>query len=264
MIWGNKEKDKEGKVADFIKSTFYDLTHLEINTIIKEDMNCSKLPDSPREILHLIATQYDKEINRLGKIYEKVLPTGTSNPDYYKRTTKGSGEKSFFELRENARKWKEKLSSNTDKSEDFEINQEEMKKDIKMLERIEVVSNDIYQLLKSPDVTKGNEIDFDEESGIDAFREQVKVEKEKSELKLDLRQYALIKKALDIGTETVVLQTIIGIDGDVTSRISRSFADNPISFINEIHHDAINTSVKFWNSLVDIVFGIGKAIFGGK
>ncbi|MFA5327627.1 MAG: hypothetical protein WC384_07540 [Prolixibacteraceae bacterium] len=254
------------KTKNLISSTLYDLTHLEINTIIKDDMSCSKLPDSPREILHLIATIYDKELILLGVKYsDNIQPVANTNIFHGEREYKGSGMHSFLDLRENARKSKEKLSSLTTESAKLGFSLDNVKKDIKMLERIEVVSDDIYKLLQKPEVVpEQNKIDFDDAGGIQKFREIPKGKIRDYELNLDLRQFALIKKALDIGTETVVLQTIIGIDGDITSRISRAFADQPITFINDIHHDAINTSVKFWGNLVSMVVGIGKAIINYK
>jgi len=49
----------------------------------------------------------------------------------------------------------------------------------------------------------------------------------------------VIKKANDIGTDKVVLQTMIGMDGDVTTRIEKAFADKPVTFINEMHQQAL-------------------------
>jgi len=72
----------------------------------------------------------------------------------------------------------------------------------------------------------------------------------------------VIKKANDIGTEKVVLQTVIGMDGDVTTRISKAFADQPVTFINTIHQDAIGISVDFWKTLINVVVKLGTHIIG--
>lgn len=57
------------------------------------------------------------------------------------------------------------------------------------------------------------------------------------DLDLTAEQVALIHKAWDVGTERIVLQTVIQIDGDVTTRISKRFAKNPDNTILQIHND---------------------------
>ena len=92
-------------------------------------------------------------------------------------------------------------------------------------------------------------------------------EAEKYDLDLDLRQMMVIQKANDVGTERVVLQTIIGLDGDVTTRISQSFVNDPVPFVLDMHQNATSTSVEFWNNLVNIVVDFGKQllrVIGGK
>ncbi len=135
-----------------------------------------------------------------------------------------------------------------------------------MFQRIENISNDVRRILKIVDTIKGEPIGdvatykFDDPEIVNNFRVLNSKEAKYYELKLDLRQLMLFKKANDIGTEKVVLQTIIGIDGDVTTRISHAFADNPITIINDIHNEAIGISVKFWESLVSIVVKLGQTI----
>ena len=69
----------------------------------------------------------------------------------------------------------------------------------------------------------------------------------------------------DLGTETIVMQTRIGLDGDVITRIERDFAESggdPIhgkaaeatkNAIIGLHEKHIDISVKYWNSLVNMV-----------
>ncbi|WP_420387336.1 hypothetical protein [Roseivirga sp.] len=83
-----------------------------------------------------------------------------------------------------------------------------------------------------------------------------------SELDLDIRQFSILKKAYDIGTSRVALQTIIGLDGDVTTRIAKSFADNQIPLVNELHHDGIRLSVNYWEKLIDALTKFGEYIVG--
>ena len=76
----------------------------------------------------------------------------------------------------------------------------------------------------------------------------------------DARDKLAIKKALDLGLEHVVMQTRIGLDGDVTTRISEKFSNNPKDFILNLHNDGVDISVKYWSKIFDTLAGIGKNI----
>jgi hypothetical protein len=281
----------ESKVKDKISTTLFDLTHLEINTIIKDEMSASKAPSSPRLLLHNLAVKYDLKLKNLGDIYSDVDTFEGTGKMLFNGVTKmaGSGVRSFLELRDRARTFHEKILENefllVSNADENKLNKEIIDADIKMLQRIEAISNDIKNILSVKGVlpdsngtlssngflrsSKSNRnkaaeiLDFDDKEAISKFKIMTEQEAEQQELNLDLRQLMVIKKANDIGTEKVMLQTIIGIDGDVTTRISKSFANQPVNFINNMHHDATIISVKFWENLVNVVVKLGESIFGG-
>jgi hypothetical protein len=268
------------KLEEKVSSTLYDLTHLEINTIIKDEMSATKAPASPRLILHSLAGKYDLKLISLGDKYAEYIDNpGTKGENLFRgdRVKEGSGYVAFQELSERAKSSVDLL--NAFKSR-LPIPQDQVEADIMMLKRIQTISNDIRRILKIDGVDpcevhlkdpgksaaplkKNNKtFDFDDPETVVIFRTMNSSDAGKYELNLDLRQMLVIKKANDIGTERVVLQTIIGIDGDVTTRISKAFAEQPISFINEMHHEAIGISVEFWKSLINVVVELGKSIFG--
>ena len=281
----------DSKVKDKISTTLFDLTHLEINTIIKDEMSASKAPSSPRLLLHNLAVKYDLKLKNLGDIYSDVDTFEGTGKMLFNGVTKmaGSGVRSFLELRDRARTFHEKILENEllllSNADENKLNKEIIDADIKMLQRIEAISNDIKNILSVKGVlpdsngtlsskgflrsSKSNRnktveiLDFDDKETISKFKIMTEQEAEQQELNLDLRQLMVIKKANDIGTEKVMLQTIIGIDGDVTTRISKSFANQPVNFINNMHHDATIISVKFWENLVNVVVKLGESIFGG-
>ena len=281
----------DSKVKDKISTTLFDLTHLEINTIIKDEMSASKAPSSPRLLLHNLAVKYDLKLKNLGDIYSDVDTFEGTGKMLFNGVTKmaGSGVRSFLELRDRARTFHEKILENEilliSKADENKLNKEIIDADIKMLQRIEAISNDIKNILSVKGVlpdsngtlsskgflrsSKSNRnksveiLDFDDKETISKFKIMTEQEAEQQELNLDLRQLMVIKKANDIGTEKVMLQTIIGIDGDVTTRISKSFANQPVNFINNMHHDATIISVKFWENLVNVVVKLGESIFAG-
>jgi hypothetical protein len=254
-------------------------------------MSASKAPSSPRLLLHNLAVKYDLKLKILGDIYSDVDTFEGTGKMLFNGVTKmaGSGVRSFLELRDRARTFHEKILENelllVSNADENKLNKEIIDADIKMLQRIEAISNDIKNILSVKGVlpdsrstpsskgffrsSKSNQnkaaeiLDFDDKETISKFKIMTEQEAEQQELNLDLRQLMVIKKANDIGTEKVMLQTIIGIDGDVTTRISKSFANQPVNFINNMHHDATIISVKFWENLVNVVIKLGESIFGG-
>lgn len=256
---------KTQQIQEKVSSTLYDLTHLEINTIIKDEMIASKAPASPRLILHTLATKYHDKLMALGVKYKNTLQTGAlSGTNLFRgeMIKLGSGYESFKELSdraENSIRLLREYLENNHASADL------INPDIMMLQRIHNISDDIRRILKvkNVDPCEGKQdSDFDDPEVVKKFRSLTAGEAEKFELNLDLRQLMVFKKANDIGTERVVLQTVIGMDGDVTTRVSKSFADQPIQLISLMHQQAIEISVDFWKSLVTVVVKLGESLVG--
>lgn len=256
---------KARKIEEKVSSTLYDLTHLEINTIIKDEMVASKAPDSSRLMLHSIATKYHFKLVELGKKYQQFLPraeTQVQNLFRGEMVFLGSGYDSFKELSDRAEHAISLLREYEPGQPDDKDN---LQSDIMMLQRIHNISDDIRRILKMDGVDPCGEkknADFDDPKMINAFRNFTSRQAEPYELNLDLRQLMVFKKANDIGTERVMLQTIIGMDGDITTRVAKSFAEKPVTFINQMHHDAINISVDFWKNLINIVVKFGESVIG--
>ena len=86
------------------------------------------------------------------------------------------------------------------------------------------------------------------------------------DLDLTTEDTLTIRKAFDLGTEEIAMQTIISIDGDVTTRIAREFATSPNQTVLNLHNEAINISIKFWDNLINTIMSIAgqtfKAILG--
>lgn len=262
------------KLEEKVSSTLFDLTHLEINTIIKDEMCASKAPASPRLILHNLATNYDEKLIMLGNKYKKyfIMPgDGAINLFRGLKEKEGSGVESFKELSEKAKRAGKLLRENKDS---ICLTEDCINADVMMLQRIETISNDIRRILtmKGVDPCKTDSVNitpddkgtfnFDDPDTITTFRFLPSREADQYELNLDLRQLMVIKKANDIGTESVVIQTIIGMDGDITTRISQAFANQPIPFINAMHDEAITISVKFWKTLIRVVVQLGERLIG--
>jgi hypothetical protein len=253
------------KLEEKVSSTLYDLTHLEINTIIKDEMIASKAPASPRLLLHALAAKYYEKMWSLGNKYVVFLPQmDSTDVPIFRGEMKytGSGYDSFKELSDRAENSIKMIRENKSA---ISVPEEDLNIDIMMLQRIHNISDDIRRILKMEGVDPCDDkknYDFDNKEMVNNFRNMTAQKAEKFELNLDLRQLMVFKKANDIGTEHVLLQTIIGMDGDVTTRISKSFANQPVQFINQMHHEAIGISVDFWKSLITVVVKLGESVIG--
>lgn len=68
-----------------------------------------------------------------------------------------------------------------------------------------------------------------------------------------------VRKAWDMGTEIVVMQSTIQIDGDVVTRILKGRETAANGIIVGVHRDAVDTSFRYWSFMVD---ALGR--FAGK
>ena len=62
-----------------------------------------------------------------------------------------------------------------------------------------------------------------------------------------------LRKAWDIGTEIILLQTVIQIDGDVVSRFQAGLEGTERTELQALHANAVDISFKYWRWLIDAV-----------
>jgi hypothetical protein len=67
----------------------------------------------------------------------------------------------------------------------------------------------------------------------------------------DAATLVLIRKAWDIGTEVVVMQTVIQIDGDVVNRIQPGRETGEYKPLHDLHKDAVDISFRYWRWLIE-------------
>ena len=81
---------------------------------------------------------------------------------------------------------------------------------------------------------------------------------------LSVSDRAQIRKIWEIGTETVLVQTVIDIEGDVLTRINPLVAEGTRPHVLEIHQSGIETSMKMWGNLVavagQLLEALGRAV----
>jgi hypothetical protein len=86
----------------------------------------------------------------------------------------------------------------------------------------------------------------------------------------------LVHKAWDVGTEVVIMQTSLQVDGDVITRLSPSMMRNDPEqfgqvdpgFISLVHNNALATATAQWRSLFDLAADLldklGDRLFGPR
>lgn len=220
-----------------LENLITDLFSLEVNTIIKQGMLATKMPN-PAHALIDVAIDYSIALCRLG-----------GEPG------NAEGEASFRvfdELREGAARRARALQG---LSEDKAVAKTQMPKslsdsaaaDVLLLCRIRDTSDQLKDIFgKSPG---GKATRFDRNSANDFQPEQ---------LPLTDKQRLVLRKAWEIGTEEVVLQTSVTLDGDVVSRIRPDYAMPEKRGFIEAHQRGVDTSIAFWKALVNVV----RAMFG--
>ncbi|WP_281613703.1 hypothetical protein [Flammeovirga sp. SubArs3] len=278
-----------------LKALASELLTLEINTIFKENTTGAKMPANKRIALYDIIQRYRKTLIEYG-ICEKANgqpPSldGAGNPKFLLRFV-GAGEYSFYEVKRAAvhgKAYYEKLQTQMQTPEQLE----ELKNRIQMLYRIERQSAVMMGLFKEQrhklDIDnkqgttgydaefngKGCNSDYDlypSQKGSFVWNNDISLAEMNNVDPLDLtsEQVTNIRKAWELGTQQVLLQTVVQIDGDVTSYLTPKFVHLPKDFrdmVMNFHQSSTNEATAHWSSLFKVVADLtGKAfssIFGG-
>lgn len=265
-MFGKKKSDTVQKASAGLMGLVDDLTHLEINTIIKTNMVAGTMPRNLRKALWDLAVKYDNALNDFGDKYKEYLDkvdpdtlnqynTVTSSPWRF------AGRWSFSIVRKRAKIMSEMMREILEKN--LYAKPEELEKDIMVVNRKRIFCNEIVNIFETIAMRKGvtpqKPTTVNAETGDmtsvawnnDVHLHQILGIKE--DLGIQASERLVIKKAYDLGSEEIVMQTIIAIDGDVTNRVMKDFANNPNQAVMSIHNKGVQDSVGFWKSLVEIV-----------
>ena len=265
-MFGKKKNNAVKKASAGLMGLVDDLTHLEINTIIKNNMVAGTMPRNLRKALWDLAVKYDIALNDFRDKYEEYLDK--VNPetlnDYNTATAspwKFAGRWSFSIIRKRAKALGDIMREILE--DDLYGKPENLEKDIMVVTRKRIFSNEIVNIFETIAARKGvtpeKPANVDPETGDlssvawnnDVHLHEILAIKE--DLGIQASERLVIKKAYDLGSEEIVMQTIIAIDGDVTNRVMKDFANNPNQAVMDVHNKGVQDSVGFWKSLVEIV-----------
>jgi hypothetical protein len=65
-----------------------------------------------------------------------------------------------------------------------------------------------------------------------------------------------LRKIWEIGTEEVVMQTVLWIDGDATHRIHPAYADKAHEPLLQMHSASVGVSLSYWKSLSELIMSL--------
>ncbi|HZK09224.1 MAG TPA: hypothetical protein VFC92_13655 [Bacteroidales bacterium] len=223
------KKSVIGKLLD-------DLTHIEINTIIKKGMTSAPQPDSIEEKLRVLLSDY---IEKLASIIRRNdLPM-----DFQ---LKGK----TVSIRCAEIKSYEKLYADLDALDDYmslnHIRIEE--KDYVIIIRMKSFCN--YLRSRSSDML------FTQSKNLASDVNLYSVDMDRCadfKIKINDRDKVMITRVFDLGTERIVMQTRIGIDGDIITRIEQDFAGMPKQVVLDAHDKHTNLALKYWQDIINVV-----------
>lgn len=155
---------KSGTFFDHIRRTADDLTALEINTIIKEDMTCFKPPDNDRMVLYMLGKTYHYKIKELGALYAQAiidpelsdtvkkecfleLDGSALELNLFRRNIEFAGG-GIFSFRELSLRAGKAIKWIQDHSHSLSIPEEQQKMDIMLLSRIEGKSFEVCRAIE--------------------------------------------------------------------------------------------------------------------
>lgn len=72
-----------------------------------------------------------------------------------------------------------------------------------------------------------------------------------------------VRRIWDVGTEEVVMQTHVQINGDVLTRVTARYATEKYRILHQIHQQGTQVSLNMWKELAATVSAIFKDLIGG-
>jgi hypothetical protein len=212
------------------------LLNLEINTIVKQDMTATKMP-AARHALMDIGKSYRIELEHVGAAGEWGLPISGETPH---------GSLNYFNLyREAASQRLEEIESSIPPPSTAELARRS--RDLIMLTRIRDTSDQLKGVLRRA----GDDNNYSH-NRVEGLTDNPP---EALEPGLAAEHLAIIRKAWEITTEQVLIQTVIQLDGDVITRISPAADLSEGSQLLRIHNDSLKFSTSFWGQLIGLVTG---------
>lgn len=229
-----------------LTATARSLLNIEVNTILRDNMTAEPMPPLPHAILD-IAEDYARRLVSFGvdlapyfaapaDALGKVEPTWTAAPAPVSGYLTVSGE-TFERIRLAARNAAGSAAAaprRLDSSERV------------LLDRIINNCDEVKEILKRLGA------DFE------PFRNKTRAELASETIRrgayaVQVDDMVSLQKIWDIGTEEIMAQTVVFVNGNVTTRVQQSLLRPELQQLFGIHRQAVDVSVSCWHYLLDAV-----------
>ena len=266
-------------MSSALKKLASDLLRLEINTIVTENLGGNK-PNNFRRLLCDLAEDYRLKLGRYQALAIGEEPP-TENTDVKGYVKYNGGREAYKELFKKSNDlwdiYQDKVNALPESEE-----KEMAKRRLLLIGRMYDQSNtvlDVFRELKEeseaitqeataagtiPDVEAHPNLIWDNDFNVKDLHKHTDYE-------LNPDQMATLRKAYEIGTQYILLQTVVQIEGDITSYVTTKFLEMKGSeqeVIMKMHNTAMDTSIRLWQYLFQtigsLLGGISGGMFGKK
>jgi hypothetical protein len=257
-----------------LKKLASDLLRLEINTIVTENLGGTK-PNNFRRLLCDLAEDYRIKLGRYQAFIDGEEPPA-ENKDVKGYLKYNGGREAYKEmLIKSDSLWdiyQDRVNATMDTEE-----KEKFQRRLLLIGRIHDQCNtilDVFGQLKEESEAIAQEASAagttpDEEAHPNFHWDNdinVKELHKHKDYELNPDQMSVIRKAYEIGTQYILLQTVVQIEGDITSYVTTKFLDMKTSeqdVILKMHNTAMDTSIRLWQYLFQTIGSLLGGITGG-
>lgn len=272
------------------KTILDDLLNLEVNTIVKTGMTGRKMPALGHALIDIFS-DYDSWLGRqtgeLNEVWSEFLPMGAAEAFLHDTVAKGQTSEWWIVVRvtsdepaETARAAAEPaadggfgLAEKLDVEPLFDAKKSITVKDFERLRRRARTAEEVYSVLernRRPVAAGANVMlrriirNCDQLGGIlgksstgggtaTLSRKDPSGAQNASADKLSAEDVITIRKAWEMGTEVVALQTVIQLDGDIVTRVNDAYRARQSQSVRDLHREGVSNALEHWQFLVKTV-----------
>ncbi len=271
---------------DYLKNLAGDLLTLEVNTIVKENTTSSKMPANKRYALLSIANSYRDLLINYG--VSRLSYKGVASSADDDRTVlywRFGGEFSFTEIYKCANHGIELLRKRIEAATDLASIQK-MESQIRMLQRVSRHTSNFIGMFKArrkrlsqDEIAANTKLTSDPafetlDTETATWPSQAHQHQWNNDLSLadintlpDIElgpdEITLLRKTWEIGTQQILMQSVIQIDGDIANYLATSFISLPPEMrkmVMSMHNESTRSATRLWQTLFRTVSQLaGKA-----
>jgi hypothetical protein len=223
------------------------LLDIEVNTIVRASMTGEPMPPAPHGLLD-IASEYAQELCGLGVDLAQYFKPGAGDPEtidpgWANRPAEVSDELTVSPETFNRLRWAAKWAARAADRRPKPLPQAKRV----LLERIINNSDAIKEMFKRFDAGFNTQFLNKNRSAL------VNITIRADSYVIPPADVILLQKIWDIGMEEIVVQTIVHVTGDVTTRVQEALAGARSELLFSIHRQSLDVSVGRWKDLLDAI-----------